>query len=78
MLAEESEGHFKCLIKNTEKCNFSVQIKKELENGKTITYKIKLLDSFKYIYQACYHVLLIIFLKGFIMINAQIISLEYI
>ena len=49
MLAEESEGHFKCLMKNTEKCNFSVQIKKELENGKTITYKIKLLDSFKYI-----------------------------
>ena len=49
MLAEESEGYFKCLIKNTEKCNFSVQIKKELENGKTITYKIKLLDSFKYI-----------------------------
>ena len=49
MLAEESEGQFKCLIKNTEKCNFSVQIKKELENGKTITYKIKLLDSFKYI-----------------------------
>ena len=49
MLAEESAGHFKCLIKNTEKCNFSVQIKKELENGKTITYKIKLLDSFKYI-----------------------------
>ena len=31
------------------KCNFSVQIKKDLENGKTITYKIKLLDSFKYI-----------------------------
>ena len=41
MLAEESEGQFKCLIKNLKK--------KELENGKTITYKIKLVDSFKYI-----------------------------
>ena len=26
----------------------SVQIKKELENGKTITYKIKFIDSFRY------------------------------
>ena len=34
-LAEESEGQFECLEENTEKyINFSVPIKKELENNK--------------------------------------------
>ena len=28
--------------------NFSVQIKKGLDNGKTITYKIKFIDSFRF------------------------------
>ena len=28
---------------------FSVQIKKELANGKIITYKLKLIDSFKFV-----------------------------
>ena len=47
--AKEFEGQFKCLGENTEKhITFSVPIKKELDNGKTITYKIKFIDSFKF------------------------------
>ena len=35
---------------NTEKyITFSVPIKKELDNGKTITYKIDFIDSFRFI-----------------------------
>ena len=41
-LAEEFKGQFECLGKNTEKyITFSVPVKKELDNGKLITYKIK-------------------------------------
>ena len=41
-LAEEFKGQFKCLGENTEKyITFPVPIKKEHDNGKTITYKIK-------------------------------------
>ena len=40
----------KCLGQNTEKyVTFSVPIKKELDNGKTITYKLKFIDSFRII-----------------------------
>ena len=35
--------------KNKEKCiTFSVPIKKELDNGKLTTYKIKFIDSFRF------------------------------
>ena len=48
-LAEEFEGQFECLGENPENhITFSVQIKKELDNGKTITYKIKFIDSFRF------------------------------
>ena len=48
-LAEEFEGQFECLGENTEKnITFSVPIKKELYNGKSITYKIKFTDSFRF------------------------------
>ena len=48
-LAEEFEGQFECLGENTEKnITFSVPIKKELHNGKSITYKIKFIDSFRF------------------------------
>ena len=48
-LAEEFEGQFKCLGENTEKyITFSVPIKKELTNDKTITYKLKFIDSFRF------------------------------
>ena len=49
-LSEEFEGQFECLGQNTEKyITFSVSIKKELDNGKSITYKIKFIDSFRFI-----------------------------
>ena len=43
-LTEEFKGHFECLEENSEKyITFSVPTKKENEDGKTITYKIKLI-----------------------------------
>ena len=48
-LAEEFKGPLEWLGENTEKyITFSVPIKKEHDNGKTITYKIKFSDSFKF------------------------------
>ena len=48
-LAEEFKGQFDCLEENTEKSNtFSIPIKKEHDNGKTITYKIKFIDSCRF------------------------------
>ena len=48
-LADEFEGQFECLGENTDKyITFSVPIKKELDNGKSITYKIKSIDSFRF------------------------------
>ena len=48
-LAEEFEGQFECLRENTEKyITFLVKIKKELDNGKSITYKSKFIDSFRF------------------------------
>ena len=48
-LAEEFKGQIECLGENTEKyITFSVPIKKELDNGKTITHKIKFIDSFRF------------------------------
>ena len=48
-LAEEFKGQFAGLGENTEKyITFSVPIKKELDNGKSITYKIKFIDSYRF------------------------------
>ena len=48
-LAEEFEGQFECLRASTEKyTTFPVPIKKELDNGKSITYKTKFIDSFRF------------------------------
>ena len=48
-LAEEFKGQFECLGENTEKyITFSVPIKKENKDGKTITYKIKFIDSCRF------------------------------
>ena len=48
-LAKEFDGRFQCLGENTEKyITFSVPIKRELDNGKTYTYKLKFIDSFKF------------------------------
>ena len=43
------DGQFECLGENTEKyITFSVLIKKQVDNGKTTTYKLKFLDSFRF------------------------------
>ena len=48
-LAEEFKGEFECLGENTEKyISFSVPIKKEHDNDKTITYKIKFIDTCRF------------------------------
>ena len=48
-LAKEFHGQLECLGENTEKyIAFSVPIKEELDNGKTITYKLKFIDSFRF------------------------------
>ena len=45
-LAEDFKGQFECLGENIEKyITFSIPIKKENDNGKTITYKIKFIDT---------------------------------
>ena len=48
-MAEEFKGEFECLGENTEKyISFSVPIKKEHNNGETITYKIKFVDTCRF------------------------------
>ena len=48
-MAEEFKGEFECLGENMEKyISFSVPIKKEHNNGETITYKIKFIDSCRF------------------------------
>ena len=48
-LAKEFKGNFNCIGENTEKyVTFSVPIKKELKNGKVIIYKLKFIDSFRF------------------------------
>ena len=48
-LAEEFKGQYKCLGENTEKyITFSVPIKKEHDKGKTTTYKLKFIDSYRF------------------------------
>ena len=48
-LAREFKGNFECLGENTEKyITFSVPIKKEHDNGETITYKLKFIDSCRF------------------------------
>ena len=48
-LVKEFDGQFECLGENTEKCiTFSVPISKELDNGKQISYKLKFIESFRF------------------------------
>ena len=48
-LAREFKGSFECLGENTEKyITFSVPIKKEHDYGKTTTYKIKFIGSYRF------------------------------
>ena len=48
-LTEKVNGEFECIGENMEKyITFSVPIKKECDNGKTISYKLKFIDSFRF------------------------------
>ena len=48
-LVEEFKGQFECLGENAEKyITFSVPIKKEHDNGKTITCKINFIDTCRF------------------------------
>ena len=48
-LAKEFYGQLECLGENTGKyITFSVPISKELDNAKIITYKLKFIDSFRF------------------------------
>ena len=48
-LAKEFEVQFECLGENTEKdITSSVSLKKENDNGKKITYKLKFIDSYRF------------------------------
>ena len=50
LLAKKFEGQFKCLGENTKKyITFSMPIKKEDDNSKKVTYKVKFIDSFRFI-----------------------------
>ena len=48
-LAIEFKGELNCIGDNIERyITFSVPIKKECDNNKTITYKLKFIDSFRF------------------------------
>ena len=48
-MADTFKGQFECLGENTEKyITFSVPIKKENDNGEIITYKLKFIDSYRF------------------------------
>ena len=48
-LAKEFGSKFECSGENTDKyITFSVPNSKQLNHGKTITYKLKLIDRFKF------------------------------
>ena len=49
-LAEEFEGNFECLDENKEKyIKFPIPVKIESNNDQTIIYRIKFIDSFRFI-----------------------------
>ena len=48
-LAKEFKGNFDCLGENTEKyITFSVPVKKEHDNNKTVMYKLKFINSCRF------------------------------
>ena len=49
-LAEKFKGELNCIRGNVEKyITFFVPIKKECDNGKTVAYKLRFIDSFRFI-----------------------------
>ena len=74
-LAKELDGQFEYLGENTGKyITFSVPIIKELNNCKRITYKLKFIDSFKFMSSSLLS-LVDNYLKGFIIVNVKNVSL---
>ena len=48
-LTKECNGELNCIGENMEKCTtFSVPIKKKCDDSKTITYKLRFIDSFRF------------------------------
>ena len=48
-LAKEFKGQLECLGENTEKyITFSIPIKKKLDNNKTVMFRLKFIDSFRF------------------------------
>ena len=48
-MVKEFKDNFDCLGENTEKyITFSLPIKKELDNDKIIIYKLKFIDSYRF------------------------------
>ena len=80
-LVKEFDGHFECLGENTEKyITFSVPLKKEIRNKHKIieiTYKIKFIDSYRFMSNH-HQNLLIIYQKDFIIIDAYTVYLALI
>ena len=70
-LVKEFEGNFECLSENNEKyITFSVPIKKKIENKDLeITYKIKFIDSYRFMSSSLSKLVDNIYLKEFITIN---------
>ena len=59
-LAKEFKSEFECLGENTKKyISFSVPIKKEHDNDKTSTYKIKFSDTCRFMPSKLWEILLI-------------------
>ena len=49
-MAKKFKGKFECLGENTEKyITYSVPIEKEGDDGKPTVYKIKFIDSFRFV-----------------------------
>ena len=80
-LANEFEGRFECLVENTEKYKtFSIPIEKEVtnidkddnESVATISFKIKFIDSVRFMASSLL-ILLIISQKEFTKLNLKIV-----
>ena len=75
-LAKELKDQLKCLGENKGKyITFSVPIKRKLDNGKTITYKLKFIDSFRFM-STSLSSLVDNLSENFIVIIAQIVNLN--
>ena len=57
---------------------FSVPISQELDNGKTVTYRLKFIDSFRFMPTSLSSLVDNIYLKNFIVISVKIVNLNLI